>query len=81
MEVKLHLLEVGRACGSPGTVRQEHLRRHSQLVCDICHGRRRRCPQVIGGKPQIPEGTELQGKAQAGMGLAVLIDGALIRLG
>ena len=77
----LHLLEVDGACGAADTIRVESLGHHPQLLRDVCNRRCRCSAQVIGGKAQIPQGTELEGKPQPGMGLAVLVNGLLIRLG
>ena len=77
----LHLLEVDGPCGAADAIRLESLRRHPQLLRDVCNRRCRCSAEVIGGKPQIPQGTELEGKPQAGMRLAVVVNGLLIRLG
>ena len=74
MQVELHLLEVGGPRGATCAVGREGLRRHAQLLRHVFDRHRRRRLEVIGCKPEIPQRTELEGKAQAGMGLAVLVD-------
>ena len=80
MQVGLHLLEVGGPRGSPCAVGREGLGRHTQLLRHVFDRHRRRRLEVIGCKPEIPQRTELEGKAQACMGLAVLVDGPVIGL-
>ena len=81
VEVELHLLEVDGPSGSAAAIHLEHLRGHPQLLREIRHGHCRCGGQVIRGKSEIPQGTELEGKPQPCMGLAVLVNGLLIRVG
>src|SRR5215510_2324309 len=81
VEMSLPLLEVDGTCGAADAIRVEALRRHPQLRRQVLHCCGRCGGQVIGSKPEIPQGAELEGKAQPSMGLPRLVNGLLIRLG
>ena len=80
MQVGRHLLEVGGLRGSTCTVGGEGLGRHSQLLRHGLDSRRRRRLELIGCEPSIPQRTELESKAQACLGLTVLVDHLVIGL-
>ena len=79
-EIRLHLLEVGRAGFNPLPIRVNGRSRDIQLSCDIEEHLLRGGAEVIGGEAQIAQGTELQGKPQACMRLALVVDDLLIGL-
>ena len=80
MQVELHLLEVGGPRGATCAVGREGLRRHAQLLRHVVDRHRRCRLEVIGGEPSISQRTELEGKAQARVGLPVLVDRPVIGL-
>jgi hypothetical protein len=69
-----------RPRGNPAAIGREGFGGYTQLSGDIDHGLPWGGTEIIRGKPQIAEGTELQGKAQAGMILALLVDRRVIGL-
>ena len=80
-QIGLDLLEVHRPRGNPAAIGGQGFWRNPQLACDIDDRLLRSGLEVIGGEPQIAEGTELQGKTQAGVVLTLLVDRRLIGLG
>ena len=79
-QIRLDLQEVGRPCFNPLAIGLDGFGWDAQLLRHIRDNLLRGRPEVIGGKPQIAQGTELERKAQTGMRLAVLVDDALIVL-
>ena len=80
MQVDLHLLEMGGPCGASGAVGGEILRGDRQLLRHVLAHRGWRRLEIVGRKPSIPQRTELEGKPQTHMGLAVLVDDPVIGL-
>ena len=80
-QMGLDLLEVERAGGNPAAIGGERVRRHGELLRDIDDRVPRGRAEVVRGKPQIAQGTELHGKAQAGVRLALFVDRGLIGVG
>jgi len=76
----LDLLEVHRAGFNPLTVGLEALRRDVELVSDIGDHLPWSGVEVMWDKPEIAQRTELEGKAQAGIVLALVVDRRLLRV-
>jgi hypothetical protein len=79
-QMGLDLLEMECAGGNPAAIGGECVRRHGELLCDILDGIPWSRAEVVRRKPQIAQGTELHGKAEAGVRLALFGDRGLIGL-
>ena len=73
-QIRLDLQQVGRPCFNPLAIGLDGFGWDAQLLRHIRDNLPRGRPEVIGGKPQIAQGTELERKAQTGMRLAVLVE-------
>lgn len=73
-QIRLDLLEMGRARMDAATIRRNGGWRHTSLLGHKGDGSVWGRTQVIGGKAQIPQRTELQRKAQLIGGTALPAD-------
>ena len=79
-QMGLDLLEMECAGGNPAAISGERVRCHGELLRDIHDRIPRGRAEVVWSKPQIAQGTELHGKAQSGVRLALFVDRGLIGL-
>lgn len=80
-QIRLDLLEMGGPRLNPAAIGGEDVWWKSQLLGYKGDGRPRRRAEVIGGKAEVAQRTELERKAQLIVGTALLADFLGIRIG